>query len=41
MPGTFDTVPQFLGNMKRTVGLPKFSLREIKSSGKFEIVLEK
>ena len=38
MPGTFDTVPQLLATIKRTVGLPNFSFREIKSSGKFEIV---
>ena len=41
MPGTFDTVPQFLATNKRTVGLPNFSFREIKSSGKFEIVFGK
>ena len=39
MPGTFDTVPQLLATIKRTVGLPNFSFREIKGSGKFEIVL--
>ena len=41
MPGTFDTLPQFLATIKRTVGLPKFSFREIKNSGKFEIVFGK
>ena len=41
MPGTFETVPQLLATMKRTVGLPNFSFREIKSSGKFEIVFGK
>ena len=41
MPGTFDTVPQVLATIKRTVGLPNFSFREIKSSGKFEIVFGK
>ena len=41
MPGTFDTVPQLLATIKRTVGLPNFSFREIKSSGKFEIVFGK
>ena len=41
MPGTFDTVPQFLATIKKTVGLPNFSFREIKSSGKLEIVFGK
>ena len=41
MPGTFDTVTQLLATIKRTVGLPNFSFREIKSSGKFEIVFGK
>ena len=31
-------MPQLLANIKRTVGLPNFSFREIKGSGKFEIV---
>ena len=38
MPGTFDTVPQLLATIKRTVGLPNFCFRENKSSDKFEIV---
>ena len=38
MAGSFDTVPQLLATFKRTVGLPNFSFREVKSSGKFEIV---
>ena len=38
MPGTFDTVPELLATIKRTVGLPKFSVRESKKSGKIEIV---
>ena len=41
MPGTFDSVAQLLTTVKRTVGLPHFSFREIKSSGKNEILLEK
>ena len=41
MPGTFDTVPHLLATIKRTVGLPNFSFREIKSSGKIEIVFGK
>ena len=41
MPGTFDTVPQLLATIKRTVGLPIFSFREIKCSGKFETVFGK
>ena len=39
MPGTFDTVAQLLATVKRTVGLPHFSFREIKSSGKYEFFL--
>ena len=41
MPRTFDTVPQLLATIKKTVGLPNFSFRENKSSGKFEIVFGK
>ena len=41
MPGTFDTVSQLLATIKTTVGLPNFSFREVKSSGKFEIVFGK
>ena len=41
MPGTFDTAPQLLATIKRTVGLPNFSFREVKSSGKFEVVFGK
>ena len=41
MPGTFDTVAQLLATIKRTVGLPNFSFREIKSSGKYEVLLGK
>ena len=41
MPGTFDTVAQLLATIKRTVGLPHFSFREIKSSGKNEILIGK
>ena len=41
MPGTFDTVHQLLATIKRTVGLSNFSFREIKSSGKIEIVVGK
>ena len=41
MPGTFDTVPQLVATIKRIVGLPNFSFREIKSCGKFEIVFGK
>ena len=40
-PGSFDTVPQLLANIKRTVALPKCSFREIKISGKIEIVFGK
>ena len=41
MPGTFDSVAQPLATVKRTVGLPHFSFREIKSSGKYEILVGK
>ena len=41
MPGTFDTVAQLLATIKLTVGLPNFSFREIKSSGKYEVLLGK
>ena len=41
MPGSFDTVPHLLATIKRAVGLPNFSFREIKSSGKYEIVFGK
>ena len=38
MPGTFDTVAQLLATIKRTIGLPHFYFRELKSSGKCEIL---
>ena len=38
MTGNFDTVAQLLFTIKRTVGLPNFSFREIKSTGKYEIL---
>ena len=41
MPGTFDTVAQLLATIKRTIGLPNFSFRELKSSGKYEILFGK
>ena len=41
MPRSFDTVPQLLGIIKRSVGLAKFLFREVKSSGKLDIVLGK
>ena len=41
MPGTFDTVAQLLATIKRTVGLPNFSFRELKSSGKYEFLFGK
>ena len=41
MPGTFDTVAQVLATVKRTVGLPHFSFRKIKSSAEYEILLGK
>ena len=41
MTGNFDTVAQLLFTIKRTVGLPNFSFREIKSTGKYEILFGK
>ena len=41
MTGNFETVAQLLFTIKRTVGLPNFSFREIKSTGKYEILLLK
>ena len=41
MPGTFDTVAQLLATIKRTIGLPNFSFRELESSGKYEILFGK
>ena len=39
--GNFDNVNQLLGTIKRTVRLPNFSFREIKSTGKYEIIFGK
>ena len=41
MTGNFETVAQLLFTIKRTVGLPNFSFREIKSTGKYEILFGK
>ena len=41
MSGNFETVAQLLFTIKRTFGLPKFSFREIKSTGKYEILFGK
>ena len=41
MPGTFDSVAQLLATVKRTAGLPHFSFRELKSSGRYEILFGK
>ena len=41
MTGNFDNVNQLLGTIIRTVGLLNFSFREIKSTGKYEIILGK
>ena len=38
IPGTFDNVNQFLALIKPTAGLPHFSFREIRNSGKNEIL---
>ena len=41
MTGNFDTVAQLLFTIKRTAGLPNFSFREIKITGKYEILFGK
>ena len=41
MTGNFDNVNQLLDTIKRTVGLPNFLFREIKSAGKYEIIFDK
>ena len=41
MTGTYDTVAQLSATIKRAVGLPNFSFRKIKSSGKYEIIFGK
>ena len=41
MPGKFDTMAQLLATVKRKVGLPQFSFRKFKSSGKYETLLGK
>ena len=41
MPGSFDTVVQLLAIIKRTIRLPHFPFRELKSSGKYEILFIK
>ena len=41
MAGNFDNVNQLLGTIKRRFGLPNFSFREIKSTGKYEIIFGK
>ena len=38
VPGTFDNVNQLLVLINRTAGLPHFSFKEIKNSGKYEIL---
>ena len=41
MPGIFDTVAQLLAIFKRTIRLSHFSFKELKSSGKNEILFGK
>ena len=41
VPGTFDTVNQLLALIKRSAGLPEFSFREVKESGKNENLIGK
>ena len=38
MTGNFDTVAQLIFTIKRTVGLPRLSFLEIRSTGKYEIL---
>ena len=40
MPGTFDTVPQLLATIKRTVGLPNFSFEKLKVPVNLKLSLE-
>ena len=39
MTGTYNSVVEILTTIKRTVGRPNFSFREIKKIGKFEILM--
>ena len=41
MTGNFGNLNQLLGTIKRTVGPPSFSFREIKSTGKNQIIFGK
>ena len=41
IPGTFDNVNQLLALNERTAGVPHFSFREIRNSGKYEILFGK
>ena len=41
MTGTYNSVVGILTTIKRTVGLPNFSFREIKKTRKFDILMEK
>ena len=41
MARTFDTVAQLPATFKLTIGLPHYSFRELKSSGKHEILFGK
>ena len=41
VPGQFDNASQLLALINRKAGLPRFSFREIKNSGKYEILFGK
>ena len=41
MTGTYNSVADILTTIKRTVGLPNFSFREIKKTGEFENLMGK
>ena len=41
MTGTYNSVVDILTTIKRTVGLPNFSFRDIKKTGKFEVLMGK
>ena len=41
MRGNYNSVVDIITTIKRTVGLPNFSFREIKKTGKFEIWMGK
>ena len=41
IPGAFDSVPELLATVKLRAGLPHFSFRELKNTGRYEILFGK